>query len=81
MPSRSPISAATTTVFRRLRAVVLVATANVSCLPFMTAWVTASCCLAVVSWSTIWARWIEAISRSVDESPLDARSIAASDRV
>ena len=51
--------AATSTVLRRLRAVVLVATANVSCLPLMTAWTTASCCLAVVSWSTIWARWIE----------------------
>ena len=68
-------------MLRRLRAVVLVATANVSCLPFMTACATASCCLAVVSWSTIWARWIEAISRSVGESPLDARSMAASDCV
>ena len=61
----------------------MAARAKVTCRPSSTSFATASCCFAVVSWSTICARWMEATNLSVPESPLDLRllSIASSDFV
>ena len=76
IPRIRPISAATSTVLRRLRAVVFVAAARVVICGASTSLASASCCWLVVSWSVVVSScccrpfsWPSAISRSLVERP------------